>query len=96
MSDPIRRQARDFDPEVLRLFDRYFHGDIDRRGFLAGAARHAVGASGVAQIVDLTQQLRGEAGPRQVEGARVALAQIGGGVIDWKTSVSTSHILSAT
>ena len=51
MSDPIRRQARDFDPEVLRLFDRYVHGDIDRRGFLAGAARHAVGASGAAALL---------------------------------------------
>lgn len=68
---------------------------VNVSGGLVGRG-HAVGASGVAQIVDLTQQLRGEAGPRQVEGARVALAQIGGGVIDWKTSVSTSHILSAT
>ena len=26
-------RARDFDPEVLRLFDQYVHGGIDRRGF---------------------------------------------------------------
>jgi carboxymethylenebutenolidase len=38
-------RASDFDPEVLRLFDQYVHGLIDRRGFLAGAGRFAVGAA---------------------------------------------------
>jgi acetyl-CoA acetyltransferase len=38
-----------------------------------------VGATGLAQIVELTEQLQGRAGPRQVEGARLALAQNGGG-----------------
>jgi acetyl-CoA acetyltransferase len=33
-----------------------------------------LGASGLGQVVELVRQLRGEAGPRQVEGARVALA----------------------
>lgn len=42
---------------------------------------HPVGATGVAQIVELTRQLRGEAGDRQVEGARTAIAHtVGGGV----------------
>ncbi len=41
MPDQPRLTARDFDPEVLRLFDLYVHGDIDRRGFLTGAARVA-------------------------------------------------------
>jgi acetyl-CoA C-acetyltransferase len=40
---------------------------------------HPVGATGIAQIVELATQLRGEAGPRQVKGARVALAQNMGG-----------------
>ncbi|MBW2268463.1 MAG: thiolase family protein [Deltaproteobacteria bacterium] len=40
---------------------------------------HPVGATGAAQIVELTEQLQGRAGRRQVEGARVALAQNGGG-----------------
>ena len=40
---------------------------------------HPVGATGIAQIVELTTQLRGEAGPRQVAKARVALAQNMGG-----------------
>ncbi|WP_242102588.1 dienelactone hydrolase family protein [Lysobacter sp. M2-1] len=43
MSDMPRPTARDFDPEVLRLFDQYVHGDIDRRGFLSGTARIAGG-----------------------------------------------------
>jgi acetyl-CoA acetyltransferase len=33
-----------------------------------------LGASGLGQVVELVRQLRGDAGPRQVEGARVALA----------------------
>jgi len=42
MSDPKPlKTAADFDPEVLSLFDKYVHGFIDRRDFLAGAARYA-------------------------------------------------------
>ncbi len=51
MSRPPRATARDFDPEVLRLFDRYVHGQIDRRGFLSGAARFATGAAGAAGLL---------------------------------------------
>jgi acetyl-CoA acetyltransferase len=40
---------------------------------------HPVGATGMAQIVELTEQLQGRAGKRQVEGARIAMAQNGGG-----------------
>jgi carboxymethylenebutenolidase len=36
-----RRTAADFHPEVLRLFDAYVHGVIDRRSFLDRAARFA-------------------------------------------------------
>ena len=38
-----RKTIKDFAPEVLALFDNYVHGAIDRRGFLEGAARFAVG-----------------------------------------------------
>lgn len=37
-----RKTANDFDPEVLRLFDKYVHGIIPRREFLKSAARFAV------------------------------------------------------
>ena len=50
MSEP-RQTASDFDPEVLRLFDQYVHGMIDRRGFLSGAARFAVGSAGAAALL---------------------------------------------
>jgi acetyl-CoA acetyltransferase len=42
---------------------------------------HPVGATGLAQIVELTEQLQGRSGARQVEGARIALAHNGGGNI---------------
>jgi len=43
------------------------------------AKGHPVGATGVAQIVELVKQLRGDADKRQLEGARVGLAQNMGG-----------------
>ena len=42
---------------------------------------HPVGATGIAQIVELTEQLQGRSGGRQVEGARIGLAHNGGGNI---------------
>jgi acetyl-CoA C-acetyltransferase len=39
---------------------------------------HPLGATGLAQITELTTQLRGQAGVRQVEGARLALQHNGG------------------
>jgi len=42
---------------------------------------HPVGATGIAQVVELTEQLQGRCGKRQIEGAAVALAQNGGGVV---------------
>lgn len=38
-----RRQASDYDQQLLDLYDDYAHGRIDRRGFLRGAAKFAVG-----------------------------------------------------
>ena len=38
-----RLTANDFDQELLNLFDAYVHGNIDRRGFLEGAGKFAVG-----------------------------------------------------
>jgi len=47
-----RKTASDFDPELLRLFDRYVHGGISRRAFLDGAARFAVGGLTAAAILE--------------------------------------------
>ena len=38
-----RKTSKDFHPEVLRLFDKYVHGQISRRGFIDGATKFAVG-----------------------------------------------------
>lgn len=38
-----RKKASDFPQELLNLFDRYVHGDIERREFLEGAQKFAVG-----------------------------------------------------
>src|ERR1700674_2500079 len=38
-----RKKASDFPQELLNLFDRYVHGEIDRRSFLEGAKKFAVG-----------------------------------------------------
>ena len=40
---------------------------------------HPVGATGIAQAIEIFEQLRGEAGKRQVEGARIGLTQNMGG-----------------
>ncbi len=53
---------------------------------------HPIGASGLAQAYELVQQLRGAAGPRQVEGARIALAENGGGFIGMGEAAMCVHI----
>lgn len=54
---------------------------------------HPIGATGCAQIVELADQLRGRAGTRQVDGARIALAQNGGGVLDGEEATVTVSVL---
>ena len=54
---------------------------------------HPIGASGIAQLVELVTQLRGEAGKRQVEGARIAMAENGGGFIGTGEAAMCIHIL---
>jgi acetyl-CoA acetyltransferase len=56
---------------------------------------HPVGATGVAQIVELTEQLQGRAGDRQVEGACIGLAQNGGGKKGNDAAAMLVTILSA-
>jgi carboxymethylenebutenolidase len=47
-----RKQASEFDQELLNLFDKYVHGDIDRRGFLDRAAKYAVGGVTAMMLLD--------------------------------------------
>jgi acetyl-CoA acetyltransferase len=54
---------------------------------------HPIGATGLGQLFELVTQLRGEAGPRQVEGAKVALQETGGGSVGYEEGVITVTIL---
>lgn len=55
---------------------------------------HPIGATGLGQIFELITQLRGEAGARQVEGARVALQENGGGSIGYEEAVVTVNLFT--
>jgi acetyl-CoA acetyltransferase len=54
---------------------------------------HPVGATGAAQLVELCDQLRGRSGARQRAGARLALAENGGGWIGNDAATATVTIL---
>jgi acetyl-CoA acetyltransferase len=56
---------------------------------------HPIGATGLAQIAEIVYQLRGDAGERQVEGARLGLTQNGGGFIGNGEAALAIHILEA-
>jgi len=53
---------------------------INPSGGLLGKG-HPLGATGVAQVYEITRQIRGEAGPRQISKARVGLAHCRGGMV---------------
>jgi carboxymethylenebutenolidase len=59
-----RKQASDYPQDLLNLFDKYVHGAIDRRGFLVGAAKFAVGGLTAAMLLD-------ELSPRFAEAQQV-------------------------
>ena len=54
---------------------------------------HPIGATGLGQIHELVTQLRGEAGQRQVEGARLAIQENGGGLYGIEEAVAAVTIL---
>jgi len=54
---------------------------------------HPIGATGLGQIFELVTQLRGEAGARQVEGARIGIAENGGGVMGVEAAAVAITIL---
>lgn len=55
---------------------------------------HPLGATGIGQLFELVTQLRGEAGARQVEGARHAIQENGGGMQGVEEAAVAIHILS--
>lgn len=57
---------------------------------------HPVGATGLAQIAELSWQLRGQAGDRQVDKPRIALAQNSGGWLEGEPAACAVHMLERT
>jgi acetyl-CoA acetyltransferase len=58
------------------------------------AKGHPLGATGVAQMVEIMWQLQGRAGARQVEGPRIGLTQCtGGGIAGVDHAASSVHLL---
>jgi acetyl-CoA acetyltransferase len=55
---------------------------------------HPLGATGIGQLYELVTQLRGEAGERQVQGARHAIQENGGGLQGIEEAVVAINILS--
>jgi acetyl-CoA acetyltransferase len=55
---------------------------------------HPVGATGVSQVYEIWLQLRGEAGDRQVQGAKAGMMHNGGGMIRGEAAATTVHVLS--
>ena len=58
------------------------------------AKGHPVGATGIGQVVEVVEQLRGRGGARQVPGARVALTQNAGGVLEGEPAACAVHIFT--
>jgi carboxymethylenebutenolidase len=71
-----RKQASDFHPEVLKLFDQYVHGLIDRRGFLERAARFAVAGVTASMLLDALNPRFAEAEQIAKDDPRLATSSI--------------------
>jgi acetyl-CoA acetyltransferase len=56
------------------------------------AKGHPIGATGIAQIVEICDQLRGRAGDRQVKGARLGMTENGGGFLGRDAAAMSVHV----
>jgi acetyl-CoA acyltransferase len=67
---------------------------VNPSGGLVGRG-HPLGATGLAQVVELATQLRGRAGGRQVENARLGVAINTGGIIYGDAGIVCIHAVRA-
>ncbi|MBT8339308.1 MAG: thiolase family protein [Desulfatitalea sp.] len=92
--------------EFLRFCDLGGAGEMIERGDTSIGGRipvnpsggleckgHPIGATGIGQLFELVSQLRGECGQRQVENARFAIQENGGGLIGGDEAVGCINIL---
>jgi len=63
-------------------------GGLESRG-------HPVAATGLAQVIELARQVRGEAGDRQVPGARVGIAESAGGYVNGDSAAVAVTLVGA-
>jgi len=82
-------------PKLIRSGDTDLGGriSVNPSGGLLSRG-HPLGATGAAQLVELTYQLRGQAGERQRPGAKVGLAENNGGQLAGDSAVALVTILS--
>jgi acetyl-CoA acyltransferase len=80
-------------PAYLRTGDTKLGGKhvVNPSGGLL-AKGHPIGATGIAQIVEICEHLRGKAGDRQVEGARIGMTENGGGFLGRDAAAMSVHI----
>ncbi len=71
-----RKKATDFDQKLLTLFDRYVHGLINRREFLEGASKFAVGGLSAAALLEALNPKYIEAQQVPEEDARLNIEEI--------------------
>lgn len=72
----VRKQASDFDQELLNLFDQYVHGDVDRRGFLEKAGKFAVGGITAVMLLDLLNPRFAEAEQIKADDKRLKITAV--------------------
>ena len=82
-------------PKLLATGRTHLRGDLPVNpsgGLLCKG--HPIGATGIAQLAELNEQLLERAGDRQVGGARIALAENGGGWLDEDSAAMSVTILA--
>ncbi len=68
---------------------------VNTSGGLVGRG-HPLGATGIAQVVEVTRQLHGQAGGRQVPGARIGVAANTGGMIWGDAAFIGIHVIESS